>query len=97
MQDNLNQAQIPEPMILKMIGIRRSIILQLMITIFTMINKIEEKLLLLRAKKFADNLEGVESFSISLLENDIFSWHRDKLKKANAIDDRNDNVFLNNL
>ena len=68
-----------------------------MITIFTMINKIEEKLLLLRAKKFADNLEGVESFSISLLENDIFSWHRDKLKKANAIDDRNDNVFLNNL
>jgi len=44
-------------MILKMIGIRRSIILQLMITIFTMINKIEEKLLLLKAKKFADNLE----------------------------------------
>lgn len=94
LQDNPNQVQIREPMILKMIGIRRSIILQLMIIIFTMLNKIEEKLLLLKAKKFADNLEGLESFSISLLENDNFSWHRDKLKKANAIDDRNDNVFF---
>jgi len=92
MQDNLNQAQIPVPMILKTIGIRRSIILQL--TIFTMTNKIEEKILMLRAKKFADNLEGLESFSISLLGDDVFSWHRDKLKKANAIDDRNGNVFF---
>lgn len=63
-----------------------------MITIFTMNNKIEEKLLLLRAKKFADNLEGLESFSISLLENDVFSWNRDKLKIASAIDDRNERV-----
>lgn len=43
-----------------------------MITIFTMITKIEEKLLLLRAKKFADKLEGLESFSISLLGKDVF-------------------------
>ncbi|WP_318390466.1 hypothetical protein [Enterobacter sp.] len=57
-----------------------------------MINKIEEKLLLLRAKKFADNLEGLESFSISLLGNDIFAWHRDKLKKSYAIDDRNERI-----
>ncbi|TBR63340.1 MULTISPECIES: hypothetical protein [unclassified Escherichia] len=59
-----------------------------------MINKIEEKLILLRAKKFTDNLEGLESFSISLLGNDIFLWHRDELKMANAIDNKNERVLF---
>lgn len=65
-----------------------------MITIFTMINKIEAKLLMLRARKFADKLEGLELFSISLLDNDDFFWHRDKLKIANTIDDKNHRVCL---
>lgn len=63
-----------------------------MITISIMITKIEDKLLLLRARKFADNLEGLESFSISLLEKDAFLWHRDELKMANAIDNKNERV-----
>lgn len=63
-----------------------------MITIFTMITKIEEKLLLLRAKKFADKLEGLESFSISLLGKDVFLWHRDELKAANSIDNKDERV-----
>ncbi|EAM6796398.1 hypothetical protein E0G74_22480, partial [Salmonella enterica] len=57
-----------------------------------MITKIEEKLLLLRAKKFADKLEGLESFSISLLGKDVFLWHRDELKAANSIDNKDERV-----
>ncbi|EBP7422060.1 hypothetical protein AIS34_13490, partial [Salmonella enterica] len=57
-----------------------------------MITKIEEKLLLLRTKKFADNLEGIESFSISLLEKDVFLWHRDELKAANSIDNKDERL-----
>lgn len=57
-------------------------------------NKIEDKLLLLRAKKFADNLEGLDFFSIYQLDNDIFSWHREKLKIAYAIDNTNDKISL---
>ena len=43
-----------------------------MITIFIMKNKIEDKLLLFRAKQFAVNLEGLNSFYIYLLDNDVF-------------------------
>ncbi|PKA30688.1 hypothetical protein CWR41_12580 [Cedecea lapagei] len=57
-------------------------------------NKIEDKLLLLRAKKFADNLEGLDFFSIYPLDNDIFLWHREKLKTAYAIDNTNDKISL---
>lgn len=65
-----------------------------MITIFIMKNKIEDKLLLFRAKKFAVNLEGLNSFSIYPLDNDIFLWHREKLKTAYAIDNRNHKISL---
>ncbi len=65
-----------------------------MITIFIMKNKIEDKLLLFRAKKFAVNLKGLNSFSIYPLDNDIFLWHREKLKTAYAIDNRNDKISL---
>lgn len=44
----------------------------MIITIFIMKNKIEDKLLLFRAKKFAVNLKGLNSFSIYPLDNDIF-------------------------
>lgn len=63
-----------------------------MIAIFIMITKVEGKLLLLRARNFSDNLEGLESFSISLLEKDAFLWHRGELKMANAIDNKNERV-----
>ena len=65
-----------------------------MITIFTMKNKIEDKLLLFRVNKFAVNLEGLNFFSIYPIENDIFLWHREKLKTAYAIDNRNDKFSL---
>lgn len=57
-----------------------------MITIFTMITKLEEKMLLRRASNFAENLKGVESFTVSLLEENNFSWHKKELKIARAID-----------
>lgn len=63
-----------------------------MITIFIMITKIEAKLLLLKARKFADNLKGTDSVSIALLDKDAFLWHRDELKMANAIDNKNERV-----
>lgn len=57
-----------------------------------MTKKIEDKLLLLRAKKFADSIEGIDSIFISLLGNDMLLWHRDKLTIANAIDNGNGRI-----
>lgn len=84
--DKLKLELILELMILKMIGIRKLLTLQQMIIIFIMSIKLEEKLLLNRAKKYAAKLKGIGSFSISLLRENDFIWHRKKLIKIHKID-----------
>ncbi|RAX06517.1 hypothetical protein [Photorhabdus bodei] len=39
--------------------------------------KLEEKLLLLRAKKYIDSIRGIENVSIFFINNDEFQWHMD--------------------
>lgn len=58
-----------------------------MIITFIMTSRLEEKLLLNRAREFSNNINGIDSFSISLLNEDDFFWHREELKRANAIND----------
>lgn len=58
---------------------------QLMIITFIMTSRLEEKLLLNKARKFSNNINGINSFSISLLNKDDFPWHREELKRARAI------------
>ncbi|WP_387493223.1 hypothetical protein [Photorhabdus sp. RM96S] len=38
--------------------------------------KLEEKLLLLRAKKYIDSIRGIENTSIYFANNDEFQWHK---------------------
>ncbi|MDR1849999.1 MAG: hypothetical protein LBQ75_08160, partial [Zoogloeaceae bacterium] len=50
---------------------------------------LEEKLLLLRARKYANSLaslDGVDAVSVSLLKEDDFLWHRQEMRKTYAID-----------
>jgi hypothetical protein len=50
-----------------------------------MTNNLEEKLLLMRAKRYANDLDGVDVFSISLLKDKDFLWHRQELREANNL------------
>ncbi|MDQ1211404.1 hypothetical protein [Pantoea anthophila] len=59
-----------------------------------MINKLEEKILLRRASSFAENLKGIESFTVSLLEENDFSWHKKELEIARAIDIKNKGLYF---
>jgi len=43
---------------------------------------LKEKLLLLRARKYASQLDGVVDWSISLVKDDDFLWHRQEFGKA---------------
>lgn len=43
-------------------------------------------MLFFRAKKYASGLAGVESFSITNLNQGDFLWHRNELAKINSID-----------
>ncbi|WP_312215348.1 hypothetical protein [Pantoea vagans] len=59
-----------------------------------MITKLEEKILLRRASSFAENLKGIESFTVSLLEENDFSWHKKELKIARAIDIKHNGLYF---
>lgn len=52
-----------------------------------MTSRIEEKLILHRAKGFAKSIGGIDSYSISLLDDKDFTWHREELKRVNSIKD----------
>lgn len=58
---------------------------QLMITTFIMTSRLEEKLLLNKAREFSNKINGIDSFSISMLHKDDFFWHQGELKKTSAI------------
>lgn len=58
---------------------------------------LEEKLLVNRAKKYANELDGVGFYSISLLGKDDFSWHRYKLMEINNIDNKVKHETYSNL
>ncbi|MCW7550936.1 MULTISPECIES: hypothetical protein [Photorhabdus] len=40
-------------------------------------NKLEEKLLLLRAKRYIDKIHGIENIFISLFNEKEFQWHKE--------------------
>ncbi len=61
--------------------------LQPMIIIFIMTSRIEEKLIIHRAKGFAKSIDGIDSYSISLVNEKGFTWHREELKRVNSIKD----------
>jgi len=65
-----------------------------MIITFIMTSRLEEKLLLNRAKEFSNNINGIDFFSISLLNEDDFFWHREELKRAHAINDEVERIYF---
>ncbi|PHM33525.1 hypothetical protein Xmau_04519 [Xenorhabdus mauleonii] len=40
-------------------------------------NKLEEKLLLSKAKRYIDKIQGIKNLSISLVNEEEFQWHRE--------------------
>ncbi len=55
--------------------------LKLRITTFIMNNKLQEKLLLLRAKKYINRIRGIKNIAVNLDDYTQFQWHRDIYNK----------------
>jgi hypothetical protein len=52
-----------------------------MIIIYIMNNKLNEKLLWLKAKKYISSLDGITNVSIDIMNELTFNWHRDVLSR----------------
>ena len=55
--------------------------------------KLREKLLLFRARKYADKLNGINHYSISLLNDGDFAWHRQELSKSYSLSFKGEIVY----
>ena len=80
-------------MISKKIGTKKLMTRKPEIIIFIMNNTLKEKLLLVRAKKYANAINGINRYSISLLRNDDFSWHRQELRKSYSLDHKGEIIY----
>ena len=52
-----------------------------MVIIYIMNNKLDEKLLWLKAKKYINSLDGITNVSIDVMNELAFDWHRSVLSK----------------
>lgn len=65
-----------------------------MTIIFIMNNILEKKLLYLKIKKYAKNLEGIQSFKISFIEDKDFVWFKKQMKFFFKIEQNNADIIL---
>jgi len=59
----------------------------------TLREKLREKLLLFRARKYADKPNGINHYSISLLNDGDFAWHRQELSKSYSLSFKGEIVY----
>ncbi|PIT13076.1 hypothetical protein BGI33_02900 [Snodgrassella alvi] len=57
-----------------------------MIITYIMNNKLEKKLLYIKAKEYVSQLKGIESFTISYVNDEDFVWYKKQLKLFFKID-----------
>ncbi|OCG61455.1 hypothetical protein A9G30_10525 [Gilliamella sp. Fer4-1] len=65
-----------------------------MIITYIMNNKLEKKLLYKKAEEYVSQLEGIESFTISSVNNEDFIWYKEQLKIFFKIDQIDSEIRL---
>lgn len=58
-------------------------------------NILEKKLLYIKAKEYVSQLKGIESFTISYINNEDYIWHRQQLKLFFNIDQIGREITIN--
>jgi hypothetical protein len=65
-----------------------------MIITYIMNNRLEKKLLYKKAKEYVSQLEGIESFTISYVNDEDFIWYKEQLKLFFKIDQIDSEIRL---
>jgi hypothetical protein len=65
-----------------------------MIITYIMNNRLEKKLLYKKAKEYVSQLEGIESFTISYVNDEDYIWYKEQLKLFFKIDQIDSEIRL---